>query len=667
MNEWPEPEETNPEDILLPHFPRIASGELSLESATEKVQERDKTARERYNEALRRQQEESKFEWPEPKEQEGQSPERQEAYHNISEINPDIVSESGLMEAAYPIRIGEHGVSGDSEPLTDFLDRYIPDWENLDSSQIGDELDRLGEDFQFAIEWRDYPGSPNYHRLRDQPPGYEGTDSVIDSLIVRYFPPGTAAYEEPKEQDISMGGYARPSQELDEMGYPRSKRASIIEPLGSGNPVEEPMADFLTRYVPNWREMNPVERRVELDNLAKTITFDYDVMGHEDHDDWEPVEIYNGTDELLNELLRSGKDWWVDAGLNEEFSYVYYYPAGTAAFADKTIGPHPETGNQTDAFEPGSYWYSPSDKLYDALASHEESMEYDLNDVIDNGWLRIRYTNTIRNGPEVDIQTRLKYRQRAINFLINYAPKDAKIILDYDEAPYEQYRNLEDLASAATFAVPVVSNTQVTFDSMTVSETAVDILLDTVKKWEAQANVIIADSRNAPRRALRAQFAADTAFIAAKTLMNDKGHVIAAHTDTEIVGLAVYRTYPDHTALIDLVTVAPKYQPGNATATIRGIGSGLVCAIAAKLIEEGVTKVCLKPLDEDAETFWRNRGFITSGSHKLCIIDDIAILFNSCANDKDCPDTGDNCAVGNEEQVAEYRKPSVARELASYG
>lgn len=193
----------------------------------------------------------------------------------------------------------------------------------------------------------------------------------------------------------------------------------------------------------------------------------------------------------------------------------------------------------------------------------------------------------------------------------------------------------------------------------------IELLRDLSTEWEAQAKVL-EDLHNDSRIILRAHFAADVAYWAAKSLQQDKARVVVAANEHDAFGVAVYRIMDDKSAIIDLVAVAPMHQPGAAEpeGQIRGIGTGMLCAVADDLAASGVTKVCLKPLDEAAETFWRNRGFTVERGSQLCVTD-VPALASSCLS-PECPDQGDCMLIGNEGQVTEWRKPSVRARLAKW-
>ena len=222
-------------------------------------------------------------------------------------------------------------------------------------------------------------------------------------------------------------------------------------------------------------------------------------------------------------------------------------------------------------------------------------------------------------------------------------------------------------AGTAAFSSPTEFSTpagEVSFSKMAHNEQAFEILIDTAHAWQNQANAI-RETADDIRIAQRAQFAANTAFQAAKVIRTSKAEIVAAYLPDHMVGLSVYQIYPDKTALLNLVTVAPYLQPGNPEANIRGIGTGMICKVSQDLIENQVTQVCLKPLDDEAEKFWLNRGFEPQGREKLCVINGLEKLLQACEGRPDCPDQGDHCTIGNERQMARFTPPSVAEALYS--
>lgn len=216
--------------------------------------------------------------------------------------------------------------------------------------------------------------------------------------------------------------------------------------------------------------------------------------------------------------------------------------------------------------------------------------------------------------------------------------------------------------------VTTATQQQITYKKLANTQASIELLRDLSDEWEWQAEQVT-NATNEARVAYRAQFAADVAHVAAKTLQADKAEVyIAANLqEAKVYGIAVYRIFGDNSASIDLVTVAPFYQPSSPSGLepIRGIGSGLLCAVAGDLVSRGVKRVCLKPLDAEAERFWRNRGFTVERQRQLCVIDAVQELANACQQD-DCPDEGDLCHVGDERQVAQYRRPRARARLAKW-
>lgn len=359
------------------------------------------------------------------------------------------------------------------------------------------------------------------------------------------------------------------------------------------NSIYEPLSDFLSRYIPEWRELNPRQLADELNYLH--TQFDFLVAGYA-NSTREQVAIADL--ELSDDAIM-----YLDT--------VSYYPNRTAAWEE---GSNLKLNRLYQVVKAPTWEYLTEGEVYklDGLGKNSVSLHKPIG-----GGGTIVHRNLIGN----------------------------QILLE-EVSPF-----IDD-----TLEVQTITTAGVNFILMQKSEDAVEALLETVKAWEEQVESIshtVTDTKVIKR----AEFAAQTAFIAAKTLQANKCCVIAAYRlqgdEAEIVGLGIFQVYPDKTALISLVTTAPKYQPNTPGQKIRGIGTGLTCAISGELISVGVHQVCLQPLDDDARLFWEHRGFSQSGNN-LCVIDDLTGLLRAC-EPHDCPDNGDHCGVGNADQIAAYR------------
>lgn len=465
--------------------------------------------------------------------------------------------------------------------------------------------------------------------------------------------PGSLVYESP---DYDYPSYHQAATENRDAGiepfiYPFDRRQDI-------DSIYEPLSDFLSRYIPEWRELDPRQLADELKYLHTQFEFLEAGYANSTREQVAIADLELSDDAIM----------YLDT--------VSYYPNRTAAWEE---GSNLKLNRLYQVVKAPTWEYLTEGEVYklDGLGKNSVS----LHKPIGGGGTIVR-RSLIGNQillEEVSPFSEEYDEVRSIRQQIEDAKSgkfwrdlsEEEKILIRDMAPYStdqelqegyiQYLNdaLDDalLGRTTEFAdVQTIQQANVNFILMQKSTDAIEALLETVKAWESQVESIshtVTDTKVIKR----AEFAAQTAFIAAKTLQANKCCVIAAYRlqgdEAEIVGLGIFQVYPDKTTLISLVTTAPKYQPNTPGPKIRGIGTGLTCAMAGELISVGVHQVCLQPLDDDARTFWQNRGFTQSGSN-LCVIDDLSGLLRAC-EPHDCPDNGDHCGVGNADQIAAYR------------
>lgn len=205
--------------------------------------------------------------------------------------------------------------------------------------------------------------------------------------------------------------------------------------------------------------------------------------------------------------------------------------------------------------------------------------------------------------------------------------------------------------------------TPVAFYILDQNQVNIKFLTEAAERWEAEAIALMDNTgrrRTRNERSRRAQFASDTAFVGAKLLAGDGCCVMVGidPSDGEIVGVSVFHTFEDKSANISLMTVSPRNQPHtNADEQLRGVGTSMVCLMGQQFKNAGITRICLHPLDSEAENFWRNRGFRPDQA-QLCIINDPDLLIESCLA-PECPDNGDCASIGAFSEMEEYTKPSL--------
>lgn len=627
------------------------------------------------------------FDWPEPREIHELGP--REYVHETVAARQEL-SDAGISDRIasrqYLSGSDDPGKSlssaSQSEPLTDFLDRYVPDWRNLSPSERGAELINLHKKFQFHLIG-DIVYHPEWELVELEDEHEEMIGKGPDTFnAVGYYPAGTAAYED----------YSLTHKDYGQQAYPVSIKVQVTWPDGSSL-VDDikglNKGHALFRAKENWPDASeikflrftdagtaafaePQSYKVSPGLYQEIMSLEYWTIDPNDSppdhrhfgEQWaasNPVVLDNQSKRYYLQQLEN----WIDLWSQNQAQGVAFTRAannlanrirGIASFDDISTGINYDTllAAIREAQDHLSGLQRPNIRSAKAALAHlinlgleypaDEHMAEVISDYEHNPGEET-WEDIVATFGDLYHFTKIQERRA-----------EAQSISDEDE---EFYSNFTDTKPKSA------QDAGVKFIRMQPNDDAVDALLETVRKWESQATAIIA-ATTTPRTALRAQFAADTAFVAAKTLQAGKCCVIAAYTSTAIVGIAVYRLYPDHSALIDLVSVMPDLQPGSPKANIRGIGTGLVCTIGAYLIEDNVHRVCLRPLDQDAKDFWLKRGFKTERD-QLCIVDNIPVLLNACEAHEECPDQGEECMIGNEGQVAEFRKPTVRRQLAKYG
>lgn len=817
----------------------------------------------------------------------------------------------------YPIRFGvrepAYRQEDDSyafqhnEPFQDFLNRYIPDWRELDADQLVAETFRL-----LPEETSGNPGGFYYEIFDTDAPDQSAlgfsthmAEQFLNGMVnfsIRYYPPGTAAYRIPATEreairhyqsavrlatmekkikgSISEASYDRvnryvealeaagiTSEQIVKIGsdvakyendnYPESLQIRNAPSLNteeylSGHvptiniayddlaemghdhdtyivettkiPQSEPLTDFLDRYIPNWRSMTPMERRIELDNLQTIIKFEYEErMIHgatkwEEHPDWERVEINNDLPDKLQEIIRTG----IESENNDIFFMVYYYPHNTAAFAtDKpleyfmaedgllaffnefdgkqvilemrakgykyrgkrlealdgrevaywtNLSRKSEIGNRDIvlAFSPGYLYELPNavqigttayfateakpylnDRLADRLESlkrmsivsirnalsalenagydtypveeaesvfsdlersdYEDAEEY--QEAREEAWLdvintireldqpeseedepRPNYSNTDQPITATELNelsgTQLLHLARDImgidlegvnnrsNVIAAIESEDAKFpfIRSYQQS-IALYQKKSAQQTYNGHIVHTVELRDENGNAIPVSFYKLNHHIDNIKalsmtsnQWEVQARNSIEEVSDR-RISLRAQFAADTARSAAKLLASQGCCILIAVSQGNIIGLAIYHFFTDKTALISLVAIQPLDQPDFPSyehIKIRGIGSSLLCYISEDLLEHNIAKVCLKPLDEAAERFWTNRGFNHFGV-QLCVVseDELQQLSRSCQQ-PDIPSIQECCQIGDANEIKDVEGNDTKAYYAPY-
>lgn len=150
----------------------------------------------------------------------------------------------------------------------------------------------------------------------------------------------------------------------------------------------------------------------------------------------------------------------------------------------------------------------------------------------------------------------------------------------------------------------------------------------------------------------RAEFAEDVLLTVAMNI--DQGvccNLAAQATDCSVLGVMTYHqlTHPVGAWSVGLLAIEPFNQAGTPGKNqLRGVGTGMVAALARAIIGRGGTSLTLSPLDDAAEAFWKRRGFHSCNGTKLCLSspDEIRRLVQVCDELPDCPADGDCVSCG---------------------
>lgn len=154
-----------------------------------------------------------------------------------------------------------------------------------------------------------------------------------------------------------------------------------------------------------------------------------------------------------------------------------------------------------------------------------------------------------------------------------------------------------------------------------------------------------------PKVAQRADFADSVLAVVGENLrMGVCCSLLAVTGEGLVLGAAQYVYLSETEAQINLIAVAPEHLAGSpGTAQIRGVGTSLVATMGQEFLGRGVERVNLKPLDDEAEIFWKKRGFGVCSGTLLCVEgrDKVQSLIGTCELSPDCPDAavGDTCLV----------------------
>ena len=140
------------------------------------------------------------------------------------------------------------------------------------------------------------------------------------------------------------------------------------------------------------------------------------------------------------------------------------------------------------------------------------------------------------------------------------------------------------------------------------------------------------------------------------------GVAIGQSAAGRVLAVSTFALLPDddRSAVIGLLAVDPENMGHHREyPTYRGVGTGMVAALAYELLQAGAYEILIKPLDAPAEKFWRARGFHEKPSRmgyldrggfglSLWVVGDVEIrnLIRNCEIHPDCPDR-DDCVACN--------------------
>jgi len=180
-------------------------------------------------------------------------------------------------------------------------------------------------------------------------------------------------------------------------------------------------------------------------------------------------------------------------------------------------------------------------------------------------------------------------------------------------------------------------------------------------RWQEQA-VLVRDARAQGR----AFFAASAAFEVADKLQTSSCCVLVARDQatSEVLAVATYRRNqgPWH---LDNLTVSPDNQPGGeGRDQIRGIGTLMVGEIAEDVSSRQCVELRLFALDQEAEEFWRRRGFHNTIQPLFLSCPEVRELARELASSHpDRPDEGDVALVGDLVRWKQVEVPATRARL----
>lgn len=189
------------------------------------------------------------------------------------------------------------------------------------------------------------------------------------------------------------------------------------------------------------------------------------------------------------------------------------------------------------------------------------------------------------------------------------------------------------------------------------------------KRWQQLAAQYRAMPRLPKGMARRASFADEVlATVGVNTLKGTCCNLIAQADDGRVLGAVYFHDQSPTEGYLDLVAVAPDQIPGAPNpAPLRGVGTGMVAAVAQEHIRKGATRIYLKPLDDEAEAFWKGRGFhaCPPPEWRLCAEGpEIRALVAACELRPDCGDTGDCVSCGLPATTEAVRVPALRASMA---
>lgn len=185
------------------------------------------------------------------------------------------------------------------------------------------------------------------------------------------------------------------------------------------------------------------------------------------------------------------------------------------------------------------------------------------------------------------------------------------------------------------------------------------------RRWTTTAERfwrLVADLKIQSPVASRATFCEEVLAAAGEELRTGANPVMVVQaTDGRILGVTEYFAFGD-AGYIHLQAVDPDHIPGSpGNGQLRGIGSSLIAAVGHDLIDMGVTKVYVRPLDDEAARFWRNRGFQQRGIGPQLVVEGRSALQNLtryCEVVADRPEDGEILVCGVRSDTAAVRLPA---------